>query len=607
VSACLLARAKLAQFVAGLEPQTAAAKLGTLAKAGYLASAKGLERNVISNAAFGIGVDHLAVEPIAVALDHLQAHVRSAATFGKIAPHELRTLASSMDIGGTLAVIHGVREGAADAVQLLRHGVDAAAMGDKFDVQQVTFKNPAVNAAVHGVFNILEASDKPYFGYALQRSLYQRAKLFGIRAGLSGTRLTAETDRLLANPTDGMMLGAVEDAQYATFKNRTPLSDLASGARQSIARRAETAPAGARLGYQALGLGMDIALPFTKVGSAIASASADLVPPVAMVRAIMHEAFDKNPNANGAIVKGAARSVVGGALVAAGMALYRDGKITLGASTPNQRAELETEGRQEFSVIINGRSRSVLWLGPMMPSVMLGAYLQHEGEKKAAGGLASSAVEQTADGAAFVAKTLTEASYLQSVRKVIDAVGGASGKPGRALLSAMTPTPAIVGQVRTAFDPLKRDVHTQGDAIANALPIASRSLPVKADVVGRPVPRREPGLRGVLESLLDPSSPSTLRTTPALDELARLKVTIGKASTSVRVGGDKIERTSSDRSALQHEYGPTLISELERVVSTPDYQHASDEERASILHSIIRDVKGEAAARLRAGIAAKRP
>jgi hypothetical protein len=161
--------------------------------------------------------------------------------------------------------------------------------------------------------------------------------------------------------------------------------------------------------------------------------------------------------------------------------------------------------------------------------------------------------------------------------------------------------------VRTAFDPLKRDVHTQGDAIANALPIASRSLPVKADVVGRPVPRREPGLRGVLESLLDPSSPSTLRTTPALDELARLKVTIGKASTSVRVGGDKIERTSSDRSALQHEYGPTLISELERVVSTPDYQHASDEERASILHSIIRDVKGEAAARLRAGIAAKRP
>jgi hypothetical protein len=295
-------------------------------------------------------------------------------------------------------------------------------------------------------------------------------------------------------------------------------------------------------------------------------------------------------------VKAGARTVVGGALVAAGMQMYRDGKITLGASSPNQRAELETEGHQEFSVTINGRSRSVLWLGPMMPAVMLGAYLQREGDKKAAGTLPPSLPERAADGAAFVGKTLTEASYLQSVRTLIDALGG-SHHPGRELLSAVTPTPALLGQLRTAADPLKRDVSTQGDAIANALPLASRTLPIKTDVIGRPVPRREPGMRGVLETLLDPSNPTTLRSSPALEELSRLGLTIGKAPTEQHVNGSKIQRTAAERSDLQAQYGPSLLNELELAIRSPEYQHATDEERGYVLRAVMRGVKGEALAR----------
>src|SRR5689334_8600556 len=105
MSQCLLARAKLAQFVSGLAPSNAAAKAGTAIKAGYLASAKGLIRNVGSNFAFGVLLEDLAIQPIAVAVDHLQALSRSAWTFGRIKPHELRTFASSLDIGGLNAAV----------------------------------------------------------------------------------------------------------------------------------------------------------------------------------------------------------------------------------------------------------------------------------------------------------------------------------------------------------------------------------------------------------------------------------------------------------------------------------------------------------------------
>jgi hypothetical protein len=596
MSACALARAKLAQFVAGLKPQTALTKAGTLAKAGYLASVTGLERNVLSNLTFGIGLNDLAIQPVALVLDHLQAQLRSAATFGKMKPHEARTFASSLDVGGLNAVTKGVRDGTAEAVQLMRTGVDAAGLNEKFAITHVRFENPVIDKAIHGVFNVLEASDRPFFGYAFQRSLYQRAKLMGIRAGYTGARLTKEVDRLLASPTDGMVLGATDDASYATYKNRTPLSELAAGARQRIEARSRTESPGKRLGYQAAGLGMDVVLPFTKVGSAIVNATADLVPGVASVKAVLHEAFDKDPHAHGAHVQAAAKGAAGAALIAAGFQLYKNGNIALDAKSPAERAQYQAEGKQDFSIKVNGRWRTIMWLGPTTPLVMLGAFLAKHGAAQKAGESPPEGAELAAEGAAFTGKVLTEQAYLQNVKRMIDALSGGAGA-GRALLSAVTPTPTIVGQARTVLDPSQRVVGSQTDAAANATPGASRTLPERADVFGRPVPRRAPGVRGVLETLLDPSHPMDDRSSPAMRELDRLGVYAGTAPPKVRVGRRSIDRSPAERAQMQAEYGPVLLAALEQVVSDPSYLSAPDEAKEKILRRVIGRIKTDAGAK----------
>jgi hypothetical protein len=594
MSACLLARAKLAQFVSSLAESSSAEKAGTVIKAGYLGSMKGLERNLGSNFAFGIALEDLGVQPLALAADVLQAHVRSAVTFGKVAPHELRTMASSLDVGGMKAVAKGVREGTAEAVQLLRTGVDASNIGSKFDLHTVTFDNPVVNTVVHGVFNVLEASDKPFFGYAFQRSLYQRAKLMGIRAGYTGAKLAGETDRWMKSPSEGMMLGALEDAQYATYKNRTPLGEFAAGARARISQRAEQAPPGQRLGYQAAGLALDITLPFTKVGSAIVNATADLTPGVAVLKAALSTAFDRSPTAIGVVPKALARSTIGTGLALAGATLMRKGLVSTDAATPAERAQWEAGGKTPFSIKVNGRWRSVLWLGPMAPVFMMGAFLEQTRQKKAAGGTPMSSTEEGLAAGAFMAKTLSQASYLQSVRDLVGALQ--SGElAASSLASAFVPTPSMTSQVRTIIDPLKRDASTLSERAANATPGLSRTLPAKRDVTGATVPRRAPGLTGILETLLDPTNPSTDRSTPALRELDRLQVNIGRPSSVVRVGNRVQTRSTADRSGLIAEYGPELLVALEVAVADPDYRALTDEEKVKALRHIIRAHKGEAA------------
>ena len=115
MSACLLARAKLAQYTASLESSSWSEKGASLIKSGYLATVKGPVRNFVSNAVFG-GIDDLVRRPLEVASDVILSHLKSAATFGRLAPHEYRTLANSLDIGGAKARIGGVREGTAKAV-----------------------------------------------------------------------------------------------------------------------------------------------------------------------------------------------------------------------------------------------------------------------------------------------------------------------------------------------------------------------------------------------------------------------------------------------------------------------------------------------------------
>lgn len=582
---CLLARARLAQFTSSLKESGTAQKAGTLVKVGYLGSLKTTERNVLGNLTFG-GVEYLASRPLAVATDYLQAAMRSAATFGRVKPHEFRQIANTLNRGGLERGEYGIRKGIHQAVELMRTGVDAEGVQEKFDLGETTFKNSTLDKVTKFVFNSLEAQDKPFYGFAFQTSLYGRARLMAIREGLSGKALTPRINELLEAPTEGMVLGAHADAQYATFKNETALSSAASALRQGVKGKLARAEPGKKLGLAAASLAMDITIPFTKVASAIAYAGVDYSP-AGFAKALIEAAANKNPRIEAQLQQQLARATLGTGLTMIGYSMYHNGTMTGSAPTdPGQRKLWDAENKQANSVLINGRWRSITFLGPLAIPMLLGANIrrfQGSDEEKGAGETAAFALGS-------IGKTMTEQSYLQGVSNLIGALSE-TDKRASSMVAGLIPIPSLVGQVASAVDPVSREAHSAGERIQARIPFASKRLPERIDPFGLPVMRSAGGIRGAVESLADPTNPRTDVSDDLTKELERLQVSVSGVGSSFTVKGQKIQRTPETIRALTKEIGPQFRTRLENLIRSEKYLTADDDERERLLRKAMDDVK----------------
>lgn len=583
-ASCLLARAKLAQFVAKLKESSTAEKAGTLIKAGYLLSLKTVERNDVGNAAMG-GVEYLATRPLAVAMDYLGAVAKSAATFGKVKPHELRQIANTLNVGGLAQGAKGIREGTAKAVQLIRTGVDADRVAEKFEHGETTFANPVLDKAVHGVFNFLEANDKPFFGFALQTSLYGRARLLGIREGLRGAALSKRVNELLASPTEEMVLGATNDAMYATFKNPTALSEAAAGVRTAIRQKAAKAEPGRKLGYAGAQLFLDTTIPFTKVASAIANAGIDYSP-AGFAKALI-QAADRDPKVQAQLSQQLSRATIGTGLVMLGYAMANNGTLTGASPTnPGEKAQQELEGKQPNSINLDGKWRSITFLGPLAIPLLMGAGLRKFSGSKDDTGLGAKALY----GVGSIGKTMTEQSYLQGLSNVIDALNDPANK-GKSAIAGMVPVPSILSQAAGAVDPVRRQSETIGEKIQAKIPFASRALAPRINQFGDTSARTSGGLRGAAESLLDITNPRADQSTAITHEMDRLGVNVNTFARALRLPTGTVRRTITEQNAVLQEFGPIKRDALAALMKSTEYQQATDDERKAAIESVLRDVQ----------------
>jgi hypothetical protein len=584
---CLFARSKLAQFTQGLKESSGAEKAGTLVKVGYLASIKTTERNVGGNLTFGL-TQFLAQRPLAVGMDYLQAVMRSAAKFGKVPPSEYRQIANTLNVGGLKRGAYGIRNGIHEAAQLMRTGIDPSKFDNsqlKFDLVETNFKNPVLDRATKFVFNSLEAQDKPFYGFAFQTSLYGRARLMAIREGLSRGKLSPRIDEILENPSEEMILGAHADAQYATFKNRTTLSDMATSLRQSARSRLAQAEKGHKFGPAVASLAMDITIPFTKVASAITMAGVDYSP-FGALKLIAH-AMDPDPRIQAQLVQQLSKATIGTGLTMVGYAMYGNGTMTGSAPTEkSQRKIWDAENKQANSIKINGRWRSITWLGPLAIPMLLGANIRRfssEDEEKSATDIASF-------GLGSIGKTMTEQSYLQGISNLIGAFSETDSRAASAF-AGMIPVPSIVGQIATAVDPTARETHTVREKVQAKIPFASRSLPARLDPFGQEIQKTPGGIRGAAESLLDFTNPKTDASTALTRELERLKIGLSAVSPSYQAGGEKIQRSQETIRELTKEIGPEYRNKLEELIRTKSYNEADDEQRGKMLRRAMDQVK----------------
>lgn len=589
-NACLLARAKLAQYVAKLKDSSSVEQAGTAIKAGYLANPKTFIRNIVGNTAMG-GMEYLGAQPVAVASDYLRAVAKSAATFGEIKPHEFRQMANTLNWGGFRAGRRGFQEGIAKGVQLLKTGLDPERVAEKFELGQTTFGSPAVDHAIHSVFNVMESADKPFFSFAVQTSLYGRARLMGIREGLTGSRLSTRINEILAKPTEEMVLGAVEDANYATFKNATALSDAAAALKGGLKRKMETAPPGRRAGLKGAYLASETILPFTKVPSALLKAGLDYSP-VGLVNALT-KASGLRQATGREISQGVARGAIGTGLVGLGYALAAKGLLHGSRPTSASDANLDTaEGVPQNSVNVHGTWRNVGILGPFAIPVLLGAALHEFQASDKNTGVASQAAATTAS----IGKTITEQSYLQGVANTIGALSDPVNK-GATAIAGLVPVPSLVNATAAALDPSARQTSTVGEKLRAKLPGVSRGLPARLTQFGDTVARRNPGLSGAMESLFDPTNPRQAAppdspTATVVAELRKYDVGLPSQSRRIQVPGETGKRTLSptDYNAILQEFGPIKRGMLLSIIQDPEYQTLPETEKGRVLEDALRDI-----------------
>lgn len=628
-----MAKAKLAQEVAGVKQYPLADRIVAGIKTGYLATVTSRVKHITS-VALTQGYRGLAEQPVKVAVDYIQAIGKAAADnrLGEFQKYRNTTYVNPLNPKTIARVGRAGVEGLRDAIQAIKTGVDPERAANAFDIGKVQFKHPMLRAIQNRIDVIVSASNKPFFNMALQASLLDQAQAL--------SKISGETvDYHLDNISDVMAQRALDEATHSTFNDHGPI-DAGVAAFKGTLRRWRDKPStlkpSQRANAQALAEGLtgdaaaerantllalkpgefnkqvtiprevaestlgktargsagvaltlsELVAPFVRIGINLGQAGVEMTPAGAglgLLKALA--AKDAGP-----LMDGVTKATAGTAsLVALGYYLQQKGVLTgQSATSASQRRTAGVQGKQPYAVTIGNTSHQYDWAEPLSFPIALGADLaeqQHAHPGHLLGNLA------TAEGQNL--KLLSEKGILGSFAQVSDAAKGDANAAMRWIQGILSPPP-IIGQIAKGTDPVaNRD--TRGTTALGTLwnqekakiPGLRETLPARPDALGNTPPRAE-GLAG---ALLDPSNPTTLTHDPVAAELEKHNVGLPAITGRGTLNKQPFTRTLDEQRAMTTQLGPALHQALADYIAKPQYQEARPELQKAMLTNIIKHVK----------------
>jgi hypothetical protein len=285
-------------------------------------------------------------------------------------------------------------------------------------------------------------------------------------------------------------------------------------------------------------------------------------------------------------LKDVSTAAIGSAGLALGYALMKEGKITLGRAQGNERGVDDVSRRPPWSVNIDGTWHDIRFALPVAMPLFLGAkFAEIRAEEPG-----TSPEEAGLRTTLFAGKVMTEQTYLQGIKRIMDAATDESGRTGLSLIASQVPDPSILGQVARGVDPVERDAQSIGERVQSSVPFASRSLPARLTPFGEEQ-TRDGGLAG---SMLDVSRSRKSAETPVTAELRRLGVGLPQLPKWVQLGGTKIPLKRDEWERLVRMAGPVMERELGELVSSADYLALDDEGKRRELKDLIEEIRRDA-------------
>lgn len=391
----------------------------------------------------------------------------------------------------------GANEGAQKAWEYLSTGVDERHAAEKYDWKRINFGTSkfakGLQVYEQVIYRVMGGEDMPFYYMAKTRSIYNQAYAQAKTQKLKGNKRKAYIDKLVANPTDTMLVYAVHDAEVAVFQNRTMIGDIGRDIQRS------------RVGK--------LIVPFARTPAAVAMQVVNYSP-VGAVKTVWDQ-VSKGEFDQRTFSQGVGRSTLGTGVIALGAHMFIQGIVSLDYPDSEKERKLwEIEGRKPNSVKVGDKWRDVQVLGPAGNLIMIGAYFRSSLDET--GSPSQAMITALAGGA----KTFSNQTFVTGINQTVEAITDPERSFERWFSSlAGSAVPTIVADIARATDTTERRTIGPVERIESRLPIIREGLEPKLDVFGQDMPRYG---GNPLEVMIDPTRPFKIKEDVVVDELRRL-------------------------------------------------------------------------------------
>lgn len=436
----------------------------------------------------------------------------------------------------------------------------------------------AVNAASRWNTAALDRGDVLFNRPAYVESFAQALKAKGV---------TAEEAQSGAKPelVAAAREYAINEAQKATYRNTTDLSELLSRAGHYQ---------GDNKAAKALSIAYDAVMPFRKTPANILTTGLDYSP-VGIAKAVKQAAVDvKSGKATAAdAVDSLCEGLTGTGLLALGAYLASEGLLNLRTGDDDdEEAFNKTLGHQDYALELGGRSYTLDWAVPAAIPLFAGAALVEGGMDF--GGLMD-AVSNIGD---VVLETSMLSTFNDIIRNISYADNPMASVVGRVASSyASQFLPTVGGKIASALDDtvrksyvesdtsqLERDAKYFGQTVLRKTPFAREAMQPSIDLWGEEVSNGDPLLR-IIQNSVSPSTVKEIKNDAVTQEVWRLYEATGEglpsaAEKSFVVNGERKYLTGEEYTEYAKVMGQTRRQVLEPLLKSKGYQKLSDADKA---------------------------
>lgn len=468
---------------------------------------------------------------------------------------------------------------------------DASAAGINREIQdkRKAFQgsNPLSNAVqAVGDFNtrLLDLGDVIFNKSAYVDSFAQALKAKGVTAAEAAGGAKAD---LVAQAR----AYAIEEAQKATYRNTTALSEALS-------------KMGRYEGDNAVLKGMSVAadafMPFRRTPANILTTGMDYSP-AGLAKAITYDAYQvKAGNMSAAdMVDHLSAGLTGTGILALGAYLAAEGLLKVRTGDDDREKDYNKDrGMQDYSLQIGDKSYTLDWAVPAAMPLFAGAAIM---ESAGEGGSGFDAVMDAIGG---ISEVVLETSMLSSLNDLISNWSYADSKALYLLDRTATSyagqyVPTVGGKIASAMDDTVRKSYMEkgtgqlasdmgyfAQSMEKKIPGARENLQPKVDLWGNEVSNGEVGDR-LLQSFLSPGYFKTVDTGDLDKELRRLAEATGSSAVypaevekSFKVGGETKNLTAEEYTKYAKAVGQARYQAVSALTGNSGYKKLTDEEKA---------------------------